>query len=161
MANIAVFLVLISKGCLMFDCGPWSQNSETLTQLQHNPTGIKSMTGPTSNPFAASDPTTLVLFDVDGTLTPARLAITKEMKQLLADLRKRVVIGFVGGSDLPKQQEQIAENCIDLFDYCVSYSRVFASAASLLHACIACNCTTLNHCNYLMPLKYKRYLHNT
>ena len=32
------------------------------------------------------------------------------MKELLAELRKRVVIGFVGGSDLVKQQEQIAEN---------------------------------------------------
>jgi phosphomannomutase len=42
------------------------------------------------------------------------------MKLMLHDLRKKVVIGFVGGSDLPKQQEQIAENCIHLFDYCFS-----------------------------------------
>jgi hypothetical protein len=50
-------------------------------------------------------PDTLVLFDVDGTLTPARLTISPEFKQLLADLRKKVVIGFVGGSDLQKQVE--------------------------------------------------------
>jgi phosphomannomutase len=42
------------------------------------------------------------------------------MKELLARLRQKVVIGFVGGSDLAKQQEQIGENCIDLFDYCFS-----------------------------------------
>jgi hypothetical protein len=29
---------------------------------------------------------------------------------MLAELRKRVVIGFVGGSDLSKQKEQLGEN---------------------------------------------------
>ncbi|KAJ3296569.1 Phosphomannomutase [Borealophlyctis nickersoniae] len=67
-----------------------------------------------------TQPTTLVLFDVDGTLTPARKVISPEMKQLLADLRKRVVVGFVGGSDLSKQKEQLGENCLELFDYCFS-----------------------------------------
>lgn len=37
--------------------------------------------------------------------------ISPEMKQLLADLRKKVVIGFVGGSDLSKQKEQLGEDC--------------------------------------------------
>ncbi|KAK9453443.1 eukaryotic phosphomannomutase [Dipodascopsis uninucleata] len=63
---------------------------------------------------------TIVLFDVDGTLTPARLAASPEMVQLLHDLRKKVVIGFVGGSDLAKQQEQLGENVLDMFDYCFS-----------------------------------------
>ena len=35
----------------------------------------------------------LVLFDVDGTLTPSRLVIKPEMKQFLLDLKKKVVIG--------------------------------------------------------------------
>lgn len=65
-------------------------------------------------------PDTLVLFDVDGTLTPARLTISPELKQLLADLRKKVVIGFVGGSDLQKQVEQLGPNVINEFDYCFS-----------------------------------------
>ncbi|TPX37011.1 phosphomannomutase [Synchytrium microbalum] len=75
-------------------------------------------------------PDTLVLFDVDGTLTPARLGVSPAMKQMLADLRKRVVIGFVGGSDLVKQQEQLGEdgneaelnavNSIHMFDFCFS-----------------------------------------
>lgn len=65
-------------------------------------------------------PKTLVLFDVDGTLTPARLTISPELKQLLADLRKKVVIGFVGGSDFSKQIEQLGPNILEEFDYCFS-----------------------------------------
>ncbi|KAK7677391.1 hypothetical protein QCA50_019606 [Cerrena zonata] len=52
-------------------------------------------------------PDVLVLFDVDGTLTPARLTISDEMRTTLEKLRKKVVIGFVGGSDLSKQVEQL------------------------------------------------------
>ncbi|GMG20346.1 unnamed protein product [Ambrosiozyma monospora] len=65
-------------------------------------------------------PNTLVLFDVDGTLTPARLVISPEMDKLLADLRKKAVIGFVGGSDLSKQVEQLGSNVLEKFDYCFS-----------------------------------------
>lgn len=67
-----------------------------------------------------SDPSTIVLFDVDGTLTPARLEVSPEMRDLLAELRKKVVIGFVGGSDLAKQKEQLGENVLDMFDYAFS-----------------------------------------
>ena len=42
------------------------------------------------------------------------------MKTLLSDLRKKVVIGFVGGSDLAKQQEQLGEDAIHMFDYAFS-----------------------------------------
>lgn len=63
---------------------------------------------------------TLVLFDVDGTLTPARKTISPEMKAVLTSLRDKVVIGFVGGSDLSKQKEQLGENVIADFDYCFS-----------------------------------------
>ncbi|KAG8833155.1 Phosphomannomutase [Serendipita sp. 399] len=62
----------------------------------------------------------LVLFDVDGTLTPARQAASPEMIELLKELRKKVVIGFVGGSDLVKISEQLAvsgEPVINTFDY--------------------------------------------
>ena len=51
---------------------------------------------------------TLVLFDVDDTLTPARQHVSGEMIAMLHALRQQVAIGFVGGSDLPKQQEQLA-----------------------------------------------------
>ncbi|KAJ3075585.1 Phosphomannomutase [Quaeritorhiza haematococci] len=65
-------------------------------------------------------PNTIVLFDVDGTLTPARLTIKPEMKELLEKLRKKVVVGFVGGSDLAKQREQLGENAVDMFDFAFS-----------------------------------------
>lgn len=67
----------------------------------------------------------LVLFDVDGTLTVARKQATAEMYQLLKDLRERVVIGFVGGSDLKKQKEQLGEDVLDKFDYCFPQNGVF------------------------------------
>ena len=65
-------------------------------------------------------PDTLVLFDVDGTLTPARLCISDEVKDTLAKLRKKVCIGFVGGSDLSKQLEQLGPNVLNEFDYSFS-----------------------------------------
>ncbi|KAI1331596.1 eukaryotic phosphomannomutase [Xylariaceae sp. FL0255] len=50
---------------------------------------------------------TIVLFDVDGTLSPSRRSATPEMLATLAALRQKVAIGYVGGSDLSKQQEQL------------------------------------------------------
>ncbi|KAF2139071.1 uncharacterized protein K452DRAFT_360802 [Aplosporella prunicola CBS 121167] len=64
---------------------------------------------------------TICLFDVDGTLTPARRDASPEMLQLLSELRHKVAIGFVGGSDLVKQQEQLGTTAINvstLFDFC-------------------------------------------
>jgi phosphomannomutase len=48
-------------------------------------------------------------------------AVTQEMRDLLADLRKHVAIGTVGGSDLAKQQEQLGAADLPvqgLFDFC-------------------------------------------
>lgn len=56
------------------------------------------------------------------TFLPAQAA-TAEMLKLLADLRRKVAIGFVGGSDLAKQQEQLGTpeiNVTTLFDFCFS-----------------------------------------
>lgn len=97
---------------------------------------------------------TICLFDVDGTLTPARRVsfsptrlptrdkarekrhertthipccspnaqtVSAEMLNMLARLRNKVAIGFVGGSDLVKQQEQLGTADVDvktLFDFC-------------------------------------------
>lgn len=63
---------------------------------------------------------TLVLFDVDGTLTPARQGASLETIQLLRDLRKKVVIGVVGGSDFVKISEQLSVHGATIteeFDY--------------------------------------------
>ncbi|KAI8051628.1 phosphomannomutase [Syncephalis plumigaleata] len=65
-------------------------------------------------------PDTIVLFDVDGTLTPSRKTVTPQVLEMLQSLRKKVVIGFVGGSDFPKQLEQLGDDVLDRFDYCFS-----------------------------------------
>ncbi|KAM7209094.1 Eukaryotic phosphomannomutase [Naviculisporaceae sp. PSN 640] len=66
---------------------------------------------------------TICLFDVDGTLTPARRDATPEILDILSRLRQKCAIGFVGGSDLVKQQEQIGNpaggvDVTTLFDFC-------------------------------------------
>ena len=61
----------------------------------------------------------LILFDVDGTLTPARLTIKDNMLQCLQQLKQvpDLHIGFVGGSDLSKQKEQLGESNFPLFEW--------------------------------------------
>jgi phosphomannomutase len=61
----------------------------------------------------------LYLFDVDGTLTKARQAITEELRQfLLEDVKPRVSIGLVSGSDYSKIVEQMnGEKITNQFDY--------------------------------------------
>ncbi|GAA6054733.1 hypothetical protein JCM3770_000054 [Rhodotorula araucariae] len=63
----------------------------------------------------------LCLFDVDGTLSPARRTASPEMLDVLKQVRQKAVIGFVGGSDLAKITEQLAIHGQDItadFDYC-------------------------------------------
>lgn len=67
--------------------------------------------------------TTLILFDVDGTLTPSRLQIEQPMRDTLNQLKaKGITLGIVGGSDLPKQEEQLGgkEFIFSTFDYVFS-----------------------------------------
>ena len=61
----------------------------------------------------------LILFDVDGTLTPARKVIEQPMLECLQKLKTipNIHIGFVGGSDLSKQVEQLGEENFHLFDW--------------------------------------------
>ena len=64
---------------------------------------------------------TLCLFDVDGTLSLARRSASAEMLACLSALRHKCAIGFVGGSNLVKQQEQLGTpsiNVTSLFDFC-------------------------------------------
>lgn len=68
----------------------------------------------------------LVLFDVDGTLTPARQKVSLEMTNFLKELRKRVSVGIVGGSDLIKQKEQMGENIVNEVDYNFSENGLIA-----------------------------------
>ncbi|KAG0240487.1 phosphomannomutase [Mortierella sp. GBAus27b] len=75
---------------------------------------------PTSTFADRANPNIICLFDVDGTLTPARLHVIKSMEETLQQLRKKCVIGFVGGSDLNKQVEQLGPDVLKNFDYCFS-----------------------------------------
>ena len=68
----------------------------------------------------------IFLFDVDGTLTESRKKITPEMEGLLIMLRKYFLVGIVGGSDMPKQKEQLGENVLDKFDYVFSENGLMA-----------------------------------
>lgn len=54
-----------------------------------------------------SQPDVLCLFDVDGTLTPARQDVSADMVVLLGKVRKHCAIGFVGGSDFAKIKGQL------------------------------------------------------
>lgn len=63
---------------------------------------------------------TILLFDVDGTLTEPRKRITHDMIHILSDLKQKysnLEIGYVGGSNLCKQKEQLGEENFDLFDW--------------------------------------------
>lgn len=62
----------------------------------------------------------LALFDVDGTLTVARKEIEPEMKKFMDELREKIVVGVVGGSDLPKQKEQLGDDVVKKYDYSFS-----------------------------------------
>ncbi|XP_075035932.1 phosphomannomutase 2 isoform X1 [Mixophyes fleayi] len=59
----------------------------------------------------------LCLFDVDGTLTAARQKVTSDMAEFLQNLRKKVKVGVVGGSDFDKIKEQLGEDVVEKFDY--------------------------------------------
>ena len=62
----------------------------------------------------------LILFDIDGTLTESRKIIEKDMINTLHKLYQKkdfLDIGFVGGSDLSKQIEQLGEENFGLFKW--------------------------------------------
>ena len=80
------------------------------------------------------DKKTLLLFDVDGTLTAARKKITPEMKAFMETVREHVVIGVVGGSDFVKQKEQLGDSVLDDYDYSFSENGLRAyKGQTLIH----------------------------
>lgn len=71
-------------------------------------------------------PRIIAMFDVDGTLTIPRGRITDEMMEFMKDLSKKVTVGIVGGSDLPKQKEQLGEDIVEMFPYNFSQNGLVA-----------------------------------
>ena len=74
--------------------------------------------------FMASQKKILCLFDIDGTLTESRKIATPEMIAFIKRLSTVVDVAFVGGSDLPKQIEQLTEDrfLFDIFSNIFDYS---------------------------------------
>lgn len=68
----------------------------------------------------------IYLFDVDGTLTAPRIAITEEMRAFMRLARGKAILGIVGGSDLSKQAEQLGHNLINEYDYVFSENGLVA-----------------------------------
>lgn len=70
---------------------------------------------------------TILLFDVDGTLTVPRNKAAPEMLQQLKKARDAgFVVGVVGGSDFSKQKEQLGETVLADFDYLFSENGLLA-----------------------------------
>lgn len=76
---------------------------------------------------------TLVLFDVDGTLTPSRLNLENDTHEFLQQLKSKVTVGLVGGSDIFKIASQMLPPSmrsvpgVDPIKVCTSqYDYVFA-----------------------------------
>ena len=65
---------------------------------------------------------TIILFDVDGTLTDPRKFIKENMLEIIKKLKNinNLDIAIVGGSNLDKQKEQLGNKNLELFDYVFS-----------------------------------------
>lgn len=68
----------------------------------------------------------LILFDVDGTLAIPAQRATDSMLDLLAALRQEYAIGIVGAAHFEKQQDQLAGNLAERFDFVFSENGVHA-----------------------------------
>ena len=70
---------------------------------------------------------TLILFDVDKTLSESRCVMKPEMKNILQTLKTGgYKIGIVGGSDFAKQKEQLGDDILEFFDYVFSENGLVA-----------------------------------
>jgi phosphomannomutase len=69
---------------------------------------------------------TIVLYDMDETVTKPRKAIQQDMVDLLTDLKKKVYVGLVGGSDLTKITEQIGKDNLHIFDFIFAENGLYA-----------------------------------
>mmetsp|Transcript_5931 Transcript_5931/g.17782 ORF Transcript_5931/g.17782 Transcript_5931/m.17782 type:complete len:252 (-) Transcript_5931:1698-2453(-) len=75
---------------------------------------------------APEKPRTIALFDVDGTLTIPRGEVTEPMMEFMKELSKKITVGIVGGSDLPKQEEQLGDGIVKTFPYNFSQNGLVA-----------------------------------
>ncbi|XP_072029994.1 phosphomannomutase 2-like [Amphiura filiformis] len=75
----------------------------------------------------------IFLFDVDGTLTEPRKVITPDMLAFMNDLKTKVTVGLVGGSDFSKICEQMeGEDTIKNYEYVFAENGLVAYKAGEL-----------------------------
>ena len=73
-----------------------------------------------------TNPRIIALFDVDGTLTIPRGEVEPSMMEFMKSLSEKITVGIVGGSDLPKQEEQLGEGIAKVFPYNFSQNGLVA-----------------------------------
>lgn len=76
--------------------------------------------------MAPTNPRIIALFDVDGTLTIPRGEVTPDMMAFMKELSTKITVGIVGGSDLPKQEEQLGNGIAKVFPYNFSQNGLVA-----------------------------------
>ena len=76
--------------------------------------------------MSPTNPRIIALFDVDGTLTIPRGEVTPDMMSFMKSLSEKITVGIVGGSDLPKQEEQLGEGIVNVFPYNFSQNGLVA-----------------------------------
>lgn len=76
--------------------------------------------------MAPANPRIIALFDVDGTLTIPRGEVTPDMMAFMKSLASKITVGIVGGSDLPKQEEQLGAGIASLFPFNFSQNGLVA-----------------------------------
>ena len=87
---------------------------------------LLSLSSIMSTTDAPEKPRILALFDVDGTLTIPRGEITPDMMAFMEKLSHKITVGIVGGSDLPKQEEQLGEGVARKFPWNFSQNGLVA-----------------------------------
>lgn len=73
-----------------------------------------------------TNPRIIALFDVDGTLTLPRGEVEPSMMAFMKSLSEKITVGIVGGSDLPKQEEQLGDGIAKVFPYNFSQNGLVA-----------------------------------
>ena len=98
---------------------PKESRSGQLGVITFNATRNRKMIPP-------ENPRIIALFDVDGTLTIPRGEVEPAMMEFMLALSKKIMVGIVGGSDLPKQEEQLGVGIANVFPYNFSQNGLVA-----------------------------------
>jgi phosphomannomutase len=77
--------------------------------------------------MSSTTPRNIFLFDVDGTLTPARQKMTEEFCSFFTEWIKNKTVYFISGSDYEKLQEQVPKDILESID------GVFGCMGNTLH----------------------------